>query len=137
MILLIGGFAQGKTEYAMRNNPSARQVDIAKLIKDCDAFGKIKGFDDDDVMIITGINDYIRDKIYSGISESQIRALIFNVIDNYTNSVIITDECGNGIVPMEKRDRDYRDALGHIQIELASKAERVERIVCGIPMIIK
>ena len=42
------------------------------------------------------------------------------------------DEIGNGIVPMEHEEREYRELTGRLLCELANKADRVERIVCGI-----
>ena len=46
--------------------------------------------------------------------------------------IIISDEIGNGIVPMEHEEREYRELTGRLLCELANKADRVERIVCGI-----
>ena len=46
--------------------------------------------------------------------------------------IIISDEIGNGIVPMDAEEREYRERLGRILIRIASESERVERIICGI-----
>ena len=51
--------------------------------------------------------------------------------------VVICDEVGSGIVPMERRERDARDACGRLCITLAADAERVVRMVCGIPTVLK
>ena len=51
--------------------------------------------------------------------------------------VIISDEVGNGVVPLQKEDRIYRDLVGNLLIGIASKAERVDRIICQIPQQIK
>ena len=51
--------------------------------------------------------------------------------------IIISDEVGNGIVPMDAFEREYRERLGRILCDLAEKAERVERILCGIGQRIK
>ena len=50
---------------------------------------------------------------------------------------IICDEVGNGIVPMDAFEREYRDRLGRFLIEVAKRADRVERIMCGIGQRIK
>ena len=50
---------------------------------------------------------------------------------------IICDEVGNGIVPMDAFEREYRERLGRFLIEVAKKADRVERIMCGIGQRIK
>ena len=51
--------------------------------------------------------------------------------------VVICDEVGSGIVPMERAERDARDACGRLCITLAADAERVVRMVCGIPTVLK
>ena len=51
--------------------------------------------------------------------------------------VIVMDEVGSGIVPMEKADRLWREACGRCGCMIAARADRVIRLVCGIPTIIK
>lgn len=52
-------------------------------------------------------------------------------------AVITLDEVGCGIVPMEKAERDYRDAVGHAGQMLAAAAAEVYRVQCGIASRIK
>ena len=47
--------------------------------------------------------------------------------------IVTMDEVGCGIVPLEKKDREYREAAGRAGQQLAGQAERVYRVVCGIP----
>ena len=51
--------------------------------------------------------------------------------------VVICDEVGSGIVPMERHEREARDACGRLCITLAAEAERVVRMVCGIATVLK
>lgn len=44
----------------------------------------------------------------------------------------VCDEVGCGIVPAERADRDWRDAVGKLCCALAERATRVERVFCGI-----
>ena len=53
------------------------------------------------------------------------------------NCVIISDEIGNGIVPMDKKEREYRERTGRILAEIAKMADEVVRVVCGIEQKIK
>ena len=53
------------------------------------------------------------------------------------NIIIITNELGCGIVPMDKQDRVYREVTGRICCKLAKRADRVYRVVCGIGTLIK
>ena len=52
-------------------------------------------------------------------------------------AVIICNEVGSGVVPMEKRQRAAREETGRICTRLAAEAETVVRMVCGIPMVLK
>lgn len=58
-------------------------------------------------------------------------------LEHSENAIVIADEIGNGIVPMEKEARLLREVLGRVMIELAKQADSVERVVCQIPQKIK
>jgi len=51
--------------------------------------------------------------------------------------VVITCEVGSGVIPLERRDRDGREAAGRLSVRLAQRAEKVIRLVSGIPTVIK
>jgi adenosyl cobinamide kinase/adenosyl cobinamide phosphate guanylyltransferase len=51
--------------------------------------------------------------------------------------IIISDEIGNGIVPADAFEREYRERTGRILARLASRADEVVRILCGIEQRIK
>ena len=46
--------------------------------------------------------------------------------------VIVTNEVGYGIVPMEKEERVWRELCGRTCTNLASFADEVVRVCCGI-----
>lgn len=46
--------------------------------------------------------------------------------------IIITDEIGCGIVPVDKEERDYREIHGRICCRLAQEADEVVRVYCGM-----
>lgn len=50
---------------------------------------------------------------------------------------VICCEVGSGVIPLERSDRDMREATGRLCVALAEKAEKVVRIVAGIPVVIK
>ena len=58
-------------------------------------------------------------------------------ISKYNNLIIISDEIGNGIVPIDSFERDYRERTGRLLIELAKDADKVTRVFCGIGQVIK
>lgn len=51
--------------------------------------------------------------------------------------ILVTDEIGYGIVPMDPFLREVRETTGRICTELAKDAKSVIRVVCGIPTVIK
>ena len=52
-------------------------------------------------------------------------------------AVIVMDEVGCGIVPIDKKEREWREAVGRAGCLLAERAESVERVICGIAVKIK
>ena len=51
--------------------------------------------------------------------------------------VVLLDEIGCGIVPLEKADRIWREAVGRAGCALARAADTVIRLNCGIPTALK
>lgn len=50
----------------------------------------------------------------------------------YERLVIISDELGCGLVPVDAFEREYREINGRINCYFAREAEQVIRVVCGI-----
>lgn len=53
------------------------------------------------------------------------------------DKIIIGDEIGCGIVPLEPEEREYREIYGRMMCRIAQQAESVTRIICGIYQVIK
>ena len=53
------------------------------------------------------------------------------------DAIFIINEIGCGIVPLEKKERIWREACGKCTCLIASKSTTVVRVVCGIPQAIK
>lgn len=51
--------------------------------------------------------------------------------------VVICNEVGSGVIPLDLKDRLGREAVGRLCIRLAQQADAVVRVVCGIPSVIK
>ena len=51
--------------------------------------------------------------------------------------VLISNELGYGVVPVDAFDRKYREAVGRICTKMAAAAKRVVRVTCGIGTVIK
>ncbi len=51
--------------------------------------------------------------------------------------LVLCCEVGSGVIPMEKEDRAYREAVGRLCVRLAAEASAVVRVVAGIPTVLK
>ncbi|WFR56094.1 bifunctional adenosylcobinamide kinase/adenosylcobinamide-phosphate guanylyltransferase [Anaerocolumna sp. AGMB13025] len=67
----------------------------------------------------------------------RLAAVMEELIAGNPSAVIICNELGYGIVPMDKADRVYRETVGRCLCRLAAYSERVVRVVCGLGMTIK
>ena len=53
------------------------------------------------------------------------------------HEVVIATEVGGGVVPIDAGERAAREAAGRLSCLLAQRAERVVRVFCGLPMVLK
>lgn len=127
MKLVIGGYAQGKLNYVLG------KYDVeASMVYDGEIPEKIE--EEKGTVVINHFHNWLKTKIaYGGCPEKEI----LEFVEKYPNCVIISDEVGNGIVPIEAFEREYRERTGRILVELAKRAEEVERVICGIGQKIK
>lgn len=51
--------------------------------------------------------------------------------------VVIATEVGGGVVPIDPAERAAREAAGRLSCLLARRAERVVRVFCGLPVVLK
>lgn len=59
------------------------------------------------------------------------------ILSDNSNIVIITDEIGSGIVPLDVKEREWREVHGRICCQLAGRADAVFRVIAGIGQKIK
>ena len=130
MELYIGGYAQGKLCYVMSQHNSAKVFDnIEDFMK--------AGASLDGGGIHNGLHLIIKRLLDGGCDADEIEHKIMQLAEDAPDAIIICNEIGCGIVPLDKTDRLYRELTGRILVKLASKAEKVVRITCGIPQRIK
>lgn len=127
MKLVIGGYAQGKLNYVLQKYG----VETSRIL-DGEIPKNIEG--QRGIIVVNHLHHWIKSRIVQdGCPEEEI----FDFVENYPDCVLISDEVGNGIVPIEVFEREYRERTGRILVELAKKAEEVERVICGIGQRIK
>ncbi|MDE5597311.1 MAG: bifunctional adenosylcobinamide kinase/adenosylcobinamide-phosphate guanylyltransferase [Lachnospiraceae bacterium] len=127
MKLIIGGFAQGKLDYVLAKYHLQENMVWDGVLPDNTALR-------DKQIIVNHFHQWVKQRILGGGCPEEE---ILSFLDDYENCIIICDEIGNGIVPIDKFEREYRERVGRILIELAKRAEEVERVLCGIGQKIK
>ena len=68
---------------------------------------------------------------------AEARALVDALHLQSSPVVLVTNELGSGIVPDNRLSRDFRDAAGLINQDVAAMADEVYLAVCGLPMKVK
>lgn len=127
MKLVIGGYAQGKCNYVLQGYDMEMVEIWDGEIPENTVISK-------EIVVINHLHNWIRERIAQGECPEEE---IFAFVEKYPDCVLISDEIGNGIVPIEAFEREYRERTGRILVELAKKAEEVERVICGIGQKIK
>ena len=131
MILIIGGFAQGKLHYVKQRYVHCEDGREVTVLDGTLALPAGTGAGQ---MIVNHLHRYIREQLRQG---TDPEAMIENFGKEHPDCILICDEIGNGIVPMEAEERTYRECTGRILEGLAAQADEVVRVVCGIGQKIK
>ena len=71
------------------------------------------------------------------VTELNTKNLIKELLEEKRDYIIIADEIGYGVVPIDNFERMYREVEGRICCEVAKNSEKVYRVICGIGTIIK
>ena len=114
MILIVGGLASGKRDY-VKKEFGYTDEDMADALLD----GR-------PVL-------YNLQKLVSAAPDSG--AELLNAL--LAKDVVICNEVGSGVVPVDRTERAVREATGRLCVDLAERADKVVRLCCGIPIIIK
>lgn len=131
MELYIGGAFQGKLEYVKSLYNSRNPQIYGK-----DDFEKLCALENQHAIW----NDFhltIKNLLEKNWNQEKITLQVFSIIEKNPEIKIISCEIGSGIVPIEKSDRIWRDFSGHLLVQIAKKARKVVRIICGLPQRIK
>ncbi len=130
MRLVIGGYSQGKLDYVLEHYKLENYVllDGERL---ANAYFVAH---EEAIVIVNALHKFVKATLKKG---DNPEAYMISFVEEHPNCIVICDEIGNGIVPIDAFERDYREKTGRLLIELAKKAESVERVICGIGQKIK
>lgn len=127
MILITGGACQGKRAFANERFPGLVWAD-GRECEEADLF-RCSG--------IHHFHAYIRRAMEAGKQEEEMEELAGRLILRNPEVVVVTDEVGCGIVPLEPFERDWREQTGRICTRLAAASRKVCRVILGIGKEIK
>ena len=128
MILVFGGAYNGKLNF-VKEKFNISNEDIFTVNND------LKDFNIDFSRKV--INNF--HKFIYKLSLENIDALEY-IIKNlglFENKIIVCDDISQGIVPLKKEDRFWRENTGRCLQYISEKSETVYRVFCGIPTVIK
>lgn len=126
MRLIIGGYKQGKLDYLL--SETGLPEILVEHGAECDLNGELHG------KVLNHLHLLIRRLMEQG---NDPEKAIEKIVDEHSDIILICDEIGCGIVPVEPFEREWREMTGRICCALAQRAERVDRVYCGIATTLK
>ncbi len=124
MRIITGGAFQGKRAFAEKLYPGVEWTDGGRCaldeIRTCRA--------------VYGFHEFVKRWLEQGKNWEELASLM---LEENRDLILICDEIGCGLVPVDAFEREYRESTGRVMNALAVQAERVDRVVCGIGRRIK
>lgn len=114
MVLIVGGMAQGKLAFARRELGVTAWSDGVIGKEAC----------------IYNLHRALRDQL-------EADDLLEQWLTEHPDGVVICDEVGCGVVPMDREDRSWRERVGRTCCRLAERASAVYRVTCGLGVRLK
>ena len=68
---------------------------------------------------------------------SKAENLLERWLAGHPDGIVICDEVGCGVVPMDREDRSWRERVGRTCCRLAERASAVYRVTCGLGVRLK
>ena len=123
MILIFGGAYQGKLEYAQKTfQKDGRQVYVCRREQ-----AQITPAPETE--IIYGLEDFVWACCHSG---KDAKDLLQNQKEMLKDKILIACDVSQGIVPMDREERVFREMMGRTLTWLAAEADQVHRVFCGL-----
>ena len=132
MKLVIGGRAQGKLNYVLQHMTDENyQIYDGVFPDEGELFNLTKK---NEWLIVNRFHKWVNKELKENRNpEEELEAFLKKGV----RFVVISDEIGNGIVPVDAFEREYRERTGRMLIKLAEQADEVVRVLCGIGQKIK
>ena len=124
MILVTGGCFQGKTQYACETFGIRMEEAVDGAVCPPEALYEAG--------LLYHFHLYIQRLMKAGEELSLER-----LEEENPDIILVTNELGYGVVPVDRFDRAYREKTGRVCCRIAKEAVQVHRVVCGIGTVIK
>lgn len=143
MILYTGGRYQGKLEAAINRLDTSYDcvLDFSKI--NCkDEFDKITLLCNGNIEIFYNLESLVRLLVNNmeflvETKANTVKDYVISLVERLNPKIVIISEVGAGVIPIDKKENEFREITGEISVELARRSQCVIRMVCGIEQIIK
>lgn len=122
--MIIGGAFQGKQRLAETMHPHVTWSYGADLTRE--ALFRAEG--------VIGFQEFLKKELKEN---KDLSRLAEELIKENPDVILVSDEVGYGVVPVDAFDRTYRETVGRVCTQLASFSSKVTRVICGIGVTIK
>lgn len=128
MILVFGGAYNGKLDFVKEkfNIPNDDVFNVNDDLKDLEIDYSKKV-----------INNFHKLTYKLSLENKDSLQFIIENKELFMDKIIISDDISEGIVPLKKEDRIWRESNGKCLQYISKNASEVFRVFCGIPMVIK
>ena len=114
MVLIVGGMAQGKLDFARRELGVKAWSDGELGAEDC----------------VYGLQRVVR-------ALAEPWESVWEWCGAHPDGVLICDEVGCGVTPLDREERVWREQVGRVCCQLAAACGSVYRVNCGLGVRIK
>ncbi len=137
MILVIGPRFSFKKEFIMRELSMSEEdweregvSEAQELVRrfSCSAYAQ------DEIQEEKALQGASDNKAVQIMDDKELSELASRLLEK---RVVTISETGSGVVPVDAYERLFREQAGKLSLMLAEGAEKVYRVVCGLPQILK
>lgn len=119
----------------IRRHRAARPFDWVTVEAPLEVAGVIHGLDPEAFVVLDCLSLWVSNEIEAGSGDAEIvdaaREIATLLAKREAPAVVVTNEVGLGIVPVNPLARRYRDTLGRVNAAFASEADRAYLVVAG------
>lgn len=126
MVLITGGSFQGKLDYALHYSGLSSDDVIEGELCALDNLNAVK--------ILNNFHLLVKRLLIENID---VNLFVDQLIQKNPDIIIIVNELGSGIIPIDSFDRKFRETTGRVCCKIVKQTKEVHRVVCGIGMVIK